>query len=38
MGRITIASAKAKGRRLQQWTAQKIAEITNCPYGKDEDI
>lgn len=38
MTRIKIASAKAKGRRLQQEIAQKIADITKCIYGKDEDI
>lgn len=36
--RISVQSAKAKGRRLQQWTAQKIADLTGCKYGKDEDI
>jgi len=38
MARITIASAKAKGRRFQQWTAQKISDVTGQPCGKDEDI
>ncbi len=36
--RITIQSAKAKGRNLQQLAAKKIAEITGCEYGKDLDI
>jgi len=31
-------SAKAKGRRLQQWVAGKISEITGLPCGKDELI
>ena len=35
---ITISSRKAKGRRLQQWVAQKISEITGIKYGKDEMI
>jgi len=36
--KISIQSAKAKGRRLQQWTAQKISDITGQEYGKDLDI
>ena len=36
--RITNASAKAKGRSLQQWTCQKISELLNLPWGKDEFI
>ena len=36
--RITIASAKSKGRSLQQWTCQKISELLNIPWGKDELI
>jgi hypothetical protein len=36
--RITVSSAKAKGRRLQQFFAQKISELTGIPYGKDELI
>lgn len=38
MARIKVSSAKAKGRKLQQFVAQKIADITGCAYGKDEDI
>lgn len=33
--RISTASAKAKGRSLQQWVCQKISELTGFPWGKD---
>lgn len=33
--RITVASAKAKGRSLQKWIAKKISEITGIECGKD---
>lgn len=36
--RIKTASAKAKGRALQQWTCQKISELLGLPWGKDELI
>ena len=36
--RIKTSSAKAKGRRLQQWIAKRISDITGLPYGKDEVI
>jgi len=36
--RISVASAKTKGRELQQWTAQRISQITGISCGKDEDI
>ena len=36
--RISIQSAKAKGRKLQQEIAKKVAEVTGCEYGKDLDI
>jgi hypothetical protein len=36
--RITVASAKGKGRRLQHWTAKKISELLNLPWGYDEVI
>lgn len=36
--RITTASAKGKGRRLQNWTAKKISELLEMPWGKDEII
>jgi len=35
---MKIQSLKSKGRRLQQWTAKKISEITRIPWGKDELI
>ena len=38
MTKITTKSAKAKGRRFQQWIAQKIAYVTGCTYGKDQEI
>ncbi len=36
--RISTSSAKAKGRELQKWTAQKISELLGLPWGKDELI
>ena len=36
--KITRASAKGKARRLQQWVAKKISEVTGIPHGKDELI
>jgi len=36
--RISVASAKAKGRRLQKYVAQKVSDITGIPCGKDELI
>lgn len=36
--RIKNASAKAKGRALQQWVCQKISNLLNLPWGKDELI
>jgi hypothetical protein len=35
---ISISSRKAKGRRLQQYIANKISEITGIPWGQDELI
>lgn len=35
---MKVQSLKSKGRRLQQWTAKKISEITKIPCGKDELI
>ncbi len=32
------ASAKAKGRKLQQWVADHIGRITGLSVGPDEDI
>ena len=36
--RITVQSAKAKGRNLQQWLAQQISDLLDIPWGKDEMI
>jgi hypothetical protein len=36
--KIKVSSGKAKGRKLQQWTAKMISQITGRPYGKDEEI
>ena len=38
MAKITVASAKGKGRGFQQWVAKQISKITGCEYGKDLDI
>jgi hypothetical protein len=35
---IKPSSAKAKGRLLQNWTCQKIADLLALPWGKDEVI
>jgi hypothetical protein len=35
---VKTSSAKAKGRRLQQWVAQWVGIITGLPVGVDEDI
>jgi len=35
---IKISSAKAKGRRLQQWVAERISAMTGIPWGPDEEI
>ena len=35
---ISIAARKAKGRRFQQWVAQKISDLLGIPWGKDELI
>ena len=34
----TVASRKAKSRRLQNWTAKKIAELLECEWGKDCNV
>lgn len=36
--RITVASAKAKGRRLQNLVAEKISNLLGIPHGKDQLI
>ncbi len=38
MAKIKTASAKSKGRALQQWTCQKISDLLGIPWGKDELI
>lgn len=35
---IKSQSCKSKGRRLQNWTAKRISEITGIPQGRDELI
>ncbi len=32
------SSAKGKGRRLQQWAAEKIAKLVGEPHGKDQPV
>ncbi len=34
----TVASRKAKGRRLQQWICKKISDLTGYAVGPDEMI
>jgi len=36
--RITVQSAKAKGRKAQQWIMKKISRLVDIPCGKDELI
>jgi hypothetical protein len=35
---MKAASAKAKGRRFQQWVATQISKVTGIPVEKDGDI
>jgi hypothetical protein len=35
---MKASSAKAKGRRLQQWVCEKIASMTAYSWGPDEHI
>jgi len=35
---MKTSSAKAKGRRLQNWVAEQVSKITGIPWGKDELI
>lgn len=35
---ISVASRKAKGRKLQQWVCAKISELTGHEVGADEMI
>ncbi len=32
------SSAKAKGRKLQQWACEQISKLTGCAWGPDEQI
>lgn len=36
--RISVSSAKAKGRNLQQWVCQKISNLTGYEWGADLPI
>ena len=36
--RISVSSAKAKARRLQNWAAEKISGLLGLPWGYDEMI
>lgn len=36
--KISVSSAKGKGRDLQQWACRKISGLTGLPWGKDEEI
>jgi len=38
MSKITVQSAKAKGRQLQQWACKMISALTALPWGPDECI
>ena len=35
---MKTSSAKAKGRRLQQWVCAQISSITGIPWGPDQPI
>jgi hypothetical protein len=35
---LKTSSCKAKGQELQKWVANKISELLNIPWGKDEEI
>jgi len=35
--RISVTSAKAKGRNLQKWAAQKIADLTGFEFKEEDD-
>jgi hypothetical protein len=35
---LKTSSAKAKGRKLQQWVCQQISDIFGVPWGPDEQI
>lgn len=38
MSKISIKSAKAKGRKFQQLVAFRVSELLDIPWGKDELI
>lgn len=38
MARITPASAKAKGRILQQWVCERVSNLIKLPWGHDQPI
>lgn len=35
--RISVQSAKSKGRRLQQWVCQRISDLTGFEWGSSGD-
>lgn len=35
--RIKVSSAKAKGRWLQDWACEKVSELLNIPWGREDD-
>lgn len=35
--RISVRSAKAKGRNLQKWVAKKIADLTGFEFEEEDD-
>ena len=37
MARISVSSAKAKGRQLQKWAAEKISDTIDIPWGYEDD-
>lgn len=37
MTRISIQSAKAKGRNLQKWVCKQISNLTGIPWGSEDD-
>jgi len=36
--RITVASAKAKGRNLQKWVCERIGNLLKFPWGYEDDM
>jgi hypothetical protein len=35
--RITVSSAKGKGRELQKWVCEKISNLIGIPYNQQDD-